>query len=203
MKRSMSFTRDPKAAAALLAWHRKLQEDPAARARLRRASSPVEAGYEPACYRLLQALLPFAGERLEERSGMPAMPEIPAVAGLSAHVREHLPGTSIAAQLAGAGRRGGAPRVGEGRFRRLLAVEDPLELYAHLARAVRLLGERVDLVDLAEAACRWDPETRQRWAYDYYANAFVSARTWRGAKVDERVPAAAPADLLSAVESQP
>jgi CRISPR system Cascade subunit CasB len=205
MSRSLSFRRDPEAAAALLAWYRALQDEPAARARLRRASTPVEVSYEPAYHRLLQALTPFsllAGDRPE--NGL----EVAAVAGLGAHVREHVPGTSVAAQLAGAGRRGGAPKVSENRFRRLLAVEDPAERYAHLVRIVRLLGERVDLLGLADAAYRWDPRTRQAWAYDYYANTFVAStfvtpRTARGAKVDERVPAASPADVLSAVEPQP
>jgi len=196
MNRSISFRRDPEAATALLAWYRGLEEDPAARARLRRASTPVEVSYEPAYHRLLHALLPFAGERLAEGLG------VAAVAGLGAHVREHVPGSSPAAQLAAVGRRGDA-KVSEGRFRRLLAVEDPAERYAHLVRIVRLLGLRVDLLCLADAAYRWDPKTRQTWAYDYYANAFVSARTDRGAKAHERVPAAAPADLVSAVELEP
>ncbi len=197
MRRSLSFRRDPEAASALLAWYRALQGDPAARARLRRASTPVEVSYEPAYHRLLQALSPWVEDRLESSPGAAA------VAGLAAHVREHVPGTSVAAQLAGAGRRGGAPKVSENRFRRLLAVEDPAERYAQLVRIVRLLGERLDLLGLADAAYRWDPQTRQAWAYDYYANTFVTTRTARGAKVDERVPAASPADVLSTVEPQP
>jgi CRISPR system Cascade subunit CasB len=175
MSRPLSFRRDPETAAALLGWYRALPADPLARARLRRAPTPVEIGYEPVYHRLLHALLPGAeGERPEARLGLAA------VAGLAARVREHVPGPSLAAQMARPVRTG-VPRVSEGRFRRLLAVEDPAERYSHLARIVQLLGERVDLLSLADAAYRFDPTTRQTWAYDYYASIPMAAYAGRGA----------------------
>ena len=175
MSRPLSFRRDSAAAAALLAWHRALPEDPMARARLRHAPSPAAIGYEPVYHRLLHALLPGGlGERLEIAPGLAA------VAGLAARVREHVPGVSLAAQMAKPARPG-VPLVSEGRFRRLLAVEDLGERYGHLARIVKRLGERVDLLSLADAAYRFDPATRQAWAYDYYASIPIAAYAGRGA----------------------
>ncbi len=164
MSRPLSFRRDPEAAAALLGWYRALPEDPMARARLRRAPSPAAIVYEPVYHRLLHALFPGAlEEHLESRLGLAAM------AGLASRVREHVPGASLAAQMARQ-IRPGIPHVSESRFRRFLAVEDPDERYWHLARIVRLLGERVDLLSLADAAYGFDPVLRQTWAYDYYGS---------------------------------
>jgi CRISPR type I-E-associated protein CasB/Cse2 len=178
MSRPLSFRRDPEAAATLLDWYRALPEDPMARARLRRASNPVAIGYEPAYHRLLNGLLnalPGAERaRLENRLGLAA------VAGLAARVREHVPGASLAAQMARP-LRPGVPLVSEGRFRRLLAVVDPGERYGHLARIVQLLGERLDLLSLADAAYGFDPSLRQTWAYDYYASIPMAPHARRGA----------------------
>jgi CRISPR system Cascade subunit CasB len=177
MRRQLFFRTDPQAASALLAWHRALQEDRGARARLRRAPTPVEVSYEPAYHRLLHALAPLVGgDSLEIRLG------VAAVAGLAARVEEHVPGTPMAAQMAIPGRGRDAPPVSESRLRRLLAAEEPAERYAQLARIVRLLGTRVDLLSLADAAYCWDPRTRQQWAYDYYENAPTASRTGRGAQ---------------------
>jgi CRISPR system Cascade subunit CasB len=175
MSRPLSFRRDPEAAAALLGWYRALPEDPMARARLRRAPNPAAIVYEPVYHRLLHALFPgVLEERLESRLGLAA------VAGLAARVREHVPGASLAVQMAKPFRPG-VPLVSEGRFRRLLAVEDPGERYGHLARIVQLLGERVDLLSLADAAYGFDPALRQTWAYDYYASIPMAPHAGRGA----------------------
>lgn len=180
MSRPLSFRQDPEAAATLLGWHRDLylSGDPMARARLRRAPSPAAIGFEPAYHRLLHGLLhalPGAErDRVEDRLGLAA------VAGLAARVREHVPGASLAAQMARP-LRPGVPLVSEGRFRRLLAVEDPGERYLHLARIVRLLGERLDLLSLADAAYGFDPVLRQTWAYDYYASIPMAPHAGRGA----------------------
>jgi CRISPR type I-E-associated protein CasB/Cse2 len=175
VSRPLSFRRDAEAAAALLGWHRALPEDPRARARLRRAPSPAAIGYEPVYHRLLHALLPGAPqEHLESRLGLAA------VAGLTARVCEHVPGASLAAQMAKP-IRPGVPLVSEGRFRRLLAVEGAGERYEHLARIVQLLGERLDLLSLADAAYDFDPTLRQSWAYDYYARIPMAPHAGRGA----------------------
>jgi CRISPR type I-E-associated protein CasB/Cse2 len=176
MSRPLSFQQDPEAAAALLDWYRELPRDPTARARLRHASNPAVIGYEPVYHQLLHALLPDAAlaERLETRLGLAA------VAGLAARVSEHVPGTSLAAQMAKPARPG-VPLVSEGRFRRLLAAEDSGERYGHLARIVKRLGDRVDLLSLADAAYRFDPALRQAWAYDYYASIPKAPQAGRGA----------------------
>lgn len=163
MTRIRSFKEDP-AKSKLLAWHASLAQDRGARARLRRAPSPAEVAYEPAFYRLLRDLSPGAeafdaGER----------EALAAVAGLAARVEEHAPGPSLAAQMGTPNdKREKAAPVSGLRFRRLLTLDDPAERFAHLSRIIDLLGRRVNLPSLADAAYRWDLRTRQQFAYDYY-----------------------------------
>ena len=161
MNRALSFQKDPAIAGKLLAWHGSLEHDRGARARLRRAPTPDEVAYEPAFYRLLRDLSQSAG--VEESRALAA------VAGLAAQVEEHVAGASLATQMGTPrDRRQGAAPVSELRFRRLLTLEDPVERYAHLSRIIDLLGRRLNLLSLADAAYRFDPRTRQQWAYDYY-----------------------------------
>lgn len=163
MTRSLSFLKDP-AREKLLRWHESLKEDRGARARLRRAPTPLEVVFEPAFYRLLSSLAPALDlDAASEREALAA------VAGLAARVEEHLPDASLATQM---GRprekRQGAAPVSELRFRRLLTLDDPVERFSHLSRIVDLLDRRLNLLSLADAAYRWGPTTRQQWAYDYY-----------------------------------
>jgi len=164
MSRSLSFQKGP-AGEKLLAWHRGLKEhDRGGRARLRRASSPAEVAYEPAYHHLLRALVPDL-----EPDDVPLRAALAAVAGLAARVEEHVASAKLATQMGTpADKRAGSPPVSEPRFRRLLTLDDPAERFSHLARIVDLLGRRVNLLSLADAAYRWDATTRQQWAYDYY-----------------------------------
>jgi CRISPR system Cascade subunit CasB len=95
-----------------------------------------------------------------------------ALAGLAARVREHIAGMPLARQMGTSGARQGAakPAVSEHRFRRLLTTASLEDRYAQLSRVIHLLGDRVDLLSLADAIYDWDddPDLRQHWAYDYY-----------------------------------
>ena len=164
MRRSFSNS-DP--CAALVEWHQSLEHDTGSRARLRRAASPEEVGFEPAFHRLLARLRPaFQVDDPGVRRNLAAL------AGLAARVREHTPRVPLARQMgtSGARKSSAAPAVSEHRFRRLLTTVSLDDRYSQLARVIHLLGGRIDLCSLADAVCDWDDDAdlRQHWAYDYY-----------------------------------
>lgn len=150
----------------LVDWRKSLDAARGARAELRRATSPDEVVFCPAFHWLLVEL---------RRAGHPVGPGaaagIATVAGLSSHVREHLPVGSIARLMAAPRPGGASARVSGLRFRRLLALRHRSELYGPLLRIVRLLDERLDLPDLARSVYWWGERTRMRWAYEYYESA--------------------------------
>lgn len=75
---------------------------------------------------------------------------------------------TLAAQVGCAG--GGAPRLSEARFRRLL-VSKERERAALLARLVRHADGRANVENLAEAVLAWSPPVRMQWTTDYYGTA--------------------------------
>ncbi len=152
-------------------WHSDLDEyDHGGRARLRRAASPEEVLFEPAFMRLARALgQPFIRENQRLR--------LAAVAGLVAHVKEHDGSLSMPKQMGTAAENRGTSVVGEARFRRLLTTDDLTERYSQLLRIVALLGERQNLLDLADIASVWPPNMRQNWAFDYFAVAPESTKS--------------------------
>jgi CRISPR system Cascade subunit CasB len=99
-----------------------------------------------------------------------------AVAGVVSHVREDEPGIRFARRLALPARKGSEAAMSGLRFRRLLAVQEPDELYPALLRALRLAGLKADIADLARSAYlwthpKWIDGIRHEWAFAYYAQA--------------------------------
>lgn len=141
--------------------------DPGALARLRRASL-TDALMEEATVALVRALRPevrLPGVVLFERAAL--------LACVLPHVREHTGGTVAAAC--------GAPKgdrrfVSEIRLRQLFAARRPEEAHEGFRRLVALLGNVVNVPDLAESLMDWTDEVwgdrrRIRWAYAYYGAA--------------------------------
>lgn len=133
-------------------------------AELRRRRSPGEVAF----------LKPFHDARM--RCGLrdpSSLERLAIVVGVLAHVRGEPEGRpeQVAVQLARPSAGGSLPRMHELRFRRLLQVESPKELYAAGVRLVRLLGGRVNVEDLAASLYRWDEETKRNWAMLYYQHA--------------------------------
>lgn len=150
----------------LLSWWKGLEHDKGERAFMRRASAPGEVVFSPAYHRLLSQL---------QRDGRYIDREaLAGVAGLAAHVKGHTDGASLSKQMAKPRSSGSGARVSGLRFRRLLAVSDRGELYPLMIRVIRLLGDQVNLVSLANGVYWWNDKTdktKKDWAYDYYATA--------------------------------
>lgn len=158
------FWRGDESSALFCRWWQDLEHNRGECAALRRASSPTEVVFSPAYHRLLR--------QLQQRDYKIDREALARAAGLAAHVKEDaVASRSVAQQMASPGQGGTGAKVSGLRFRRLLAVSQTNELYSPLIRVIRLLGGRVNLLDLANAVYWWNEKTRKRWAYDYYATA--------------------------------
>ncbi|MFM9938435.1 MAG: type I-E CRISPR-associated protein Cse2/CasB [Hyphomicrobiaceae bacterium] len=139
--------------------------DRAALARLRRASSVMEAAAEPATADLYKKLgLQYPARDLARAA---------VVAAVLAHVRE-ASSEKIARAI-------GTPRAGDGstailtplRLKRLLAAREPDDILIAFRRVVAILGHTANIRDLALQVLAWtDAErgdiTRTRFAFDYH-----------------------------------
>lgn len=157
------FSADGKTTEILRSWWKRLDENRGGRAELRRTASPSDVVYAPVYHDLVRDFsshgLAFSKEKLA------------AVAGLAARVKADTGDeVSFPTQMATPRSAGGAAVSGL-RFRRLLAVKDPEELFPLIVRILSLLDGKVSLADLAKAVYWWNDSTKKRWAYDYYAAA--------------------------------
>lgn len=152
----------PNAPEIAFAWWRTLTEsDGPARgqrradlAGMRRASTPLEVMQEPAALRLIQRL-PHDPDR------------VATLAGVLAFVREtehrHVARAIGQSSLDDAQ----SALMSEGRFRRLLQVEDA-GLMDAMRRLVRMAKGTVNVHDLSAAILYWGDGIKKRWIFDYY-----------------------------------
>ena len=144
-------------------WYKWIRDDPenqgvrrAARARLRRARSPLEAIQVPEA---LQLVVRFSNHRHRDRAAV--------LAGILAHVEENEALPIARAIGLGSLDSDQRARMSEARFRRLLQFE-ALELLDPMRRLVRLADNKANVRDLSRSVLYWDDETRKRWIYYYY-----------------------------------
>jgi CRISPR type I-E-associated protein CasB/Cse2 len=83
-----------------------------------------------------------------------------------AHIREDDSSQGVVQQMAESD--SGKPVVSPSRFRRLLRSGSPSELLPVLIRVVRMLGNRLNMLDTAEAALFWGPRLQKEWACQYF-----------------------------------
>lgn len=63
------------------------------------------------------------------------------------------------------------------RFKRLIEVVTPLDRMREYRRAVRLIGNRANVRDLARGILAWNDQTRRRWSFDYFGASFADPET--------------------------
>jgi CRISPR system Cascade subunit CasB len=147
----------------LLAWWQGLEEDRAARAILRRASSPTLVAFT-APYQRLHRRLQAAGWPVDARPQ--DNDRLAAIVGLLAHIKENISGpVPVAMSLCNKGE--DRPPVSELRFLRLLDAPDHDALYASLRRVLPLMKHRIDVLALADDLLYWSDDVKKRWAYGY------------------------------------
>ncbi len=126
----------------------------AARARLRKAASAVEAIQVEETFELYKAL-----------DRKPDTETLALIAISLAQIKENT------AQKAAErfGRKNGDTRLlSDLRFQRLVRTPDPAELVTPLRRALKVIDDRANICDLARDLYYWNEETRIRWCFEYY-----------------------------------
>ncbi|TVR78665.1 MAG: type I-E CRISPR-associated protein Cse2/CasB [Rhodospirillales bacterium] len=151
--------------------------DPAALARLRRASTVAQAMAEEATLDLFRRLGLTRADADTAR-----LPRVAVIAMVLAHVRddrEH-DGERRRSAIQAVGRRTledtDSAKMSPLRFRRLLACrdDDDEDLAREMRRLVQLAGCAVNVGDLAESLFYWNERTRNRWAFDYFGAGFAA-----------------------------
>ena len=163
----MSDSNRPDPAAAAKRWWRKWIPDVpgpgerarrrSARARLRRAKTPLEIIQEPEALKLVAT---FEQPRERDRAAV--------LAGILAFVEEDV-STPVARAIGRVALEAddSPPRMSEPRFRRLLQTE-PHDLLDPMRRLLRLADGRANVYDLSRAVLRWGDPVRKRWIYLYH-----------------------------------
>lgn len=149
--------------------------DPAALARLRRASTVAEAMAEEATLDLFRRLG-------LTRADTARLPRVAVIAMVLAHVREDREhdGERRRSAIEAVGRRTledtDSSKMSPLRFRRLLACrdDDHEDLAREMRRLVQLAGGAINVGDLAESLFFWNERTRNRWAFDYFGAGFAA-----------------------------
>ena len=131
--------------------------DRGALARLRRASSVLDAATEPATIELCRKL--GVGEEKLERVAL--------IAAVLAHVRDNEPTVKMARQL---GQHEANPQgmMSWLRFRRLVQAETADEQLTQFRRAIALAKQKANIGDLAESLLNWTEARRRGWIYAYH-----------------------------------
>jgi CRISPR system Cascade subunit CasB len=156
-----SFQPDSKDGETLLRWWSGLRERRGPRAELRRCRDVTDILLTSEFYHALRAT---------GAVGRVAPERFAAVVGLLAHVESPEPRFPFAKQLA---RTEGTtqPPVSGLRFRRLLAISEPDQLYLPILRLLRLVGRTANIHDLSQGVYWWNERTRKTWARHYYETA--------------------------------
>jgi CRISPR system Cascade subunit CasB len=157
--------KDPKVMTILTSWWKSLDDARGDRAALRRCHSILEVAFIPAYHRLRMDL---------EQFGHVDPDRLALVVGVLSHLKENTRETSTAtfAQQLATPKKDGDRAVMSGlRFRRLLQVENPDDLYPTMIRAVRLLGGAADINTLVNGVYWWNEMTKKSWAFEYYGKA--------------------------------
>ncbi len=155
----LQFGNDSPELQALVAWWCALDDNRGDRAELRRCATLAEVAFTPAYHRLRHAV---------SRSGGVNDDSLALVAGLVARIKNNLLGSTVVKQMA-TGKSDGSAKVSGLRFRRLLKVKEPEELFTALGRVLALLGGTANLQSLAKSVYFWNDRTRKQWAFEYYS----------------------------------
>ena len=125
-----------------------------ARARLRRARTPLEILQEPEALRLVEDL---SGERPDR---------VAILAGILAFVDGN-DDRKIARAIGRASLDDDEAIVSEARFRRLLQTPGD-ELLDPMRRLVRMTKGKANIHDMSVSVLRWGDGVKRRWIFDYY-----------------------------------
>ncbi|MHC1626963.1 MAG: type I-E CRISPR-associated protein Cse2/CasB [Methanoculleaceae archaeon] len=150
---------DGQVISTIVDWWRSLENKRGDRADLRRCRGPEDVFFVPEYHRLLS---------LVREHGKPKREEMAIIAGILSHVKKNDQSKPVAAQMGQIKGAGNSPLVSETRFRRLMHITTPEELYPAMIRLVRHLDGTVNIPDLVQSMYWWNDRTRKDWALKYF-----------------------------------
>jgi CRISPR type I-E-associated protein CasB/Cse2 len=141
-------------------WWESIQENTGAKARLRRCTTPLEAGLEPVVVKL-RSMIGCNTYNIDR---------IATIAGVLACVKSNTCASSVAAQI---GTPQDHPLYSPLRLKRLFAVETEEDSLRMFRRLVAMAGNSLDVKDLADSIYDWTDENRgikrrRDWSLQYY-----------------------------------
>jgi CRISPR system Cascade subunit CasB len=163
----------------------------AALATLRRATEPREIWMVEAYHNLRRRL----------GGGRDDCDQIAILAHVLAHVRDEPQPPQRFAVMLGARPEGSTDAsdhvMSPLRFKRLIEAVTPLDRMREYRRAVRLIGNRANVGDLALSILAWNDQTRRRWSFDYFGASLAdpeatAAATQSGIADQQPTPEATP-----------
>lgn len=171
----LKFRNDEKACEILMTWRKELAKHTAARAELRRAQTPLDVA-QVGFYHVLIRRLREADYSVNSYN----VDAVAVAAALVARIRYHNSNSSFAAQMAKEKQKG-APFISKIRLKRILAAEEHEDVIRELTSAIRIMGDRANIIDLADGVVNWhDPKRRDRirrdWLYRYHGNTDIEEK---------------------------
>lgn len=180
----MRLARDDKAFASIIGWWRGLHPkadgsgggDRAARARLRRAISPLDALLEPETHALIARVREALGERWPKNDGRALEERLAMLALALAHVEPDRMSKEPFASAVGRTPDGRYPakderrRLSPARFGALLRASDDAEIFARLLRRTLRALRHVpfNVPEFIRDVLVFDDATRRDWTFQYH-----------------------------------
>ena len=170
MEEKISWSAESHMGKMLHKWWLELEDDRASRAVLRRCATLDAVTLSDAYQRFYRYMLacnawPADAENWQKD-------KLAAIAALLAHVKaedtQRLP--IKMSELSG-----DRPLVSEMRFRDLLKIDTPEDLYMSLRRTLPLIDNKANIYQLANDVCFWGDKIKKEWAYSYVWPAKPSA----------------------------
>lgn len=167
--------KDGKACELLLTWRKELAKHTAARAELRRAQTPMDVA-QVGFYHVLIRSLREADYNVNSYNA----DAVAVTAALVARIRYHNGNSSFAAQMAKEKQKG-VPFISIMRLKRIFAAEEPEDVIRELSSAIRIMGDRANIIDLADGVVNWfdrtrRDRTRRDWLYKYHGNTDIEEK---------------------------
>lgn len=162
----IEFLQDEKARDILIKWRKDLSRHTADRAELRRARNTLDIA-QVGFFHLLIRWLREEGYEVTFYN----REALAVAAALVARIKTHSKSGRFAEQMSR--KRKGSPIISKMRLRRILAADDLEDLLKELSSAIRIMGERGNIIDLADSVIHWGDRARRNWLYSYHGNTII------------------------------
>lgn len=173
--KTIRFKKDENACEILMTWRKELAKHTAERAELRRAQTPLDVAQIGFYHVLIRRF-----KEADYNVNLYNSDAVAVAAALVARIRYHNGNSSFAAQMAKEKQKG-MPFISKMRLKRILAAEEHEDVIRELSSAIRIMGDRANITDLADGVVNWYDRTRRDrvrrdWLYRYYGNTDIEEK---------------------------